>query len=73
MAESGQVPGLDGFLVSVPTCVTHAPEARITADDMAPDEEKVKDKKDLKGKGKAVERGKDAPEIKALRLILGIE
>ena len=53
MAESGQVPGLDGFLVSVPTCDAHAPEAPIPADDMVLDEEKTKDKKDLKGKGRA--------------------
>jgi DNA replication regulator DPB11 len=72
MAESGQVPGLDGFLVSVPTCGdTHAPEARITADDMVPDEEKVKDKKDLKGKGKAVERGKGRARDQSIEADIG--
>ena len=55
MAESGQIPGLDGFLVSS-TCDVEAPE---TADGMVLDEENAKDRKDLKGKGKAIEKGKE--------------
>ena len=54
MAESGQIPGLDGFLVSAPACDVQAPEA---VDHMAVDEEIVEDKVDLKGKGKAIEKG----------------
>jgi hypothetical protein len=54
MAESGQVPGLDGFLVSVPTCDVHAPDVPIAADCMVPDEENAKDKKNLEGKDKAI-------------------
>jgi DNA replication regulator DPB11 len=55
MAESGQIPGLDGFLVPAPGCEVQAPEA---VDHMVVDEEIAKDKKDLKGKGKAIEKGK---------------
>ena len=55
MAESGQIPGLDGFLVSTPTHEVQAPEA---VDRMDVDEENAKDKKDLKGKGKAIDKGK---------------
>lgn len=55
MAESGQIPGLDGFLVSAPGCEVQAPEA---VDRMVVDEENAKDLKDLKGKGKAIEKGK---------------
>ena len=55
MAESGQVPGLEGFLVSAPTCNgSHTSEVPITADRMVLDEEN-----DLKGKGKAIEMGKE--------------
>ena len=69
MAESGQVPGLDGFLVSAPARGdAHTREAPIAAHGMDLDEEK--DKKDLKGKGqgKAIEKGKGrarAPSIEA--------
>jgi DNA replication regulator DPB11 len=58
MAESGQVPGLDGFLVSFPTCDVHTPDVPIAADCMVPDEENAKDKKSLKGKDKAIDKGK---------------
>ena len=63
MAESGQVPGLDGFLVSVPTCDVHAPDVPIAADCMVPDEENAKDKKGLKGKDKAIID--TSPEVQA--------
>ena len=55
MAESGQIPDHDGFLVSAPACEVQLPEAE---DCMVVDEETEKDKKDLKGKGKAIEKGK---------------
>ena len=55
MAESGQIPSLDGFLVSTPKCDVQALE---TVDRMVLDEENAKNKKDLKGKGKAIEKGK---------------
>ena len=55
MAESGQIPSLDGFLVPGPACEVQAPEA---VDHMVVDEESANDKKDLKGKGKAIEKGK---------------
>ncbi|KAF8813526.1 hypothetical protein BYT27DRAFT_7131662 [Phlegmacium glaucopus] len=59
MVENGQIPGLDGFLVSAPVCGdAHAPEAPIAADSMTIDEERMKDKKDLKGKGMAIDKGK---------------
>jgi len=63
---------LDGFLVSVPTCGdAHAPEAPITADDMVLDEEKAKDKNNLKGKGKAVERGKGRARDQSIEVDIG--
>jgi DNA replication regulator DPB11 len=55
MAESGQIPGLDGFLVSSPT---HDVQVREDVDHMVLDEESAEDKKDLKRKGKAIEKGK---------------
>ena len=55
MAESGQIPSLDGYLVSTPTHDVQAPEA---VDRMVLDEGNAKNKKDLKGKGKAIEKGK---------------
>ena len=55
MVESGQIPGLDGFLVTAPTCDVQAPEAPIAG---VLEEENGKDKKDLKGKGKVVDKGK---------------
>ena len=54
MVESGEIPGLDGFLVSAPTCDLQAPEVPTAVDRMVLDEENVKD---LKGKGKAIEKG----------------
>lgn len=56
MAESGQIPGLDGFLVSAPACDVQALEA---LDRMVVDEESAKYKNDLKGKGRAIEEGKE--------------
>jgi DNA replication regulator DPB11 len=58
MAESGQIPGLDGFLVSAPACDVQAQEVPIAVDRMVLDEENANDKKDLKGKGRAIEKGK---------------
>lgn len=58
MAESGLIPGLDGFLVSAPPCDVQAPEVPIALDRMNLDDENANDKKDLKGKGRAVEKGK---------------
>ena len=54
MAESGLIPDLEGFLVSVPVCDVQAAEA---LDRMVADEENAKDKRELKGKGKAIEKG----------------
>jgi len=70
IVESGQVPGLDGFLVSAPTCDdAHVPDAPVASDCMVIDEEKAKDKKDLKGKGKAVDKGKGLQSISGEMLI----
>ena len=57
MVESGEIPGLDGFLVSAPTCDLQTPEVPIAVDRMVLDEENSDDKKDLKGKGRAIEKG----------------
>jgi hypothetical protein len=43
----------------------------ITADDMVLDGEKAKDKKDLKGKGKAVERGKGRARDQSIEVDIG--
>ena len=58
MAESGLIPSLDGFLVSAHPCDVQAPEVPIALDRMNLDDENANDKKDLKGKGRAVEKGK---------------
>ena len=55
MVESGQIPSLDGFLVSTSSCDVQAPEVPIAVDLMVLDED---NSKDLKGKGKAIEKGK---------------
>jgi DNA replication regulator DPB11 len=58
MAESGQIPGLNGFLVSAPACDVQAPEVLMALDRMDLDEENANDKKYFKGKCRAVEKGK---------------
>jgi hypothetical protein len=68
MAESRELPGLDGFLVHIPACEVQAPPEAV--DCMVVDEENGKDKIDLKGKGRAIERVKDVQEINAWRVTL---
>ena len=53
MAESGEIPGLDGFLVPIPACEVQAPPEAV--DCMVVDEENGKD---LKKKGRAIGKGR---------------
>lgn len=71
MAKSGHVPGLDGFLVSAPTCSdAYALEVPIAADNMVLDEE---NKEDLKGKGKVVDKGKGCARDQGIEMSMAVD